>query len=36
MAPHLKLTDDTTLFPLGSLVILSWNNLKKLAGVTVY
>jgi hypothetical protein len=31
-----KLTNDTTLFPFGSLVILQWNNLKKLADVTVY
>jgi hypothetical protein len=28
MASHVTLTNDTTLFPLGSLVILLWNNLK--------
>jgi len=45
MASHIKLINDTTLFPLGSLVILfrfgslvilAWNDLENLAGVTVY
>ena len=44
MAPLIKLTNGTTsfplgslviLFPFGSLVILAWNDLENLAGVTV-